>query len=98
MSGVTLRNSPFWNIHPVLSRNIVVRDVRVECAGPNSDGCAPDSCENVTIQRVVFATHDGCIAIKSGRDRGSGEAFLASRPGVRSRLRALPQDFRSSLV
>lgn len=79
IEGVTLRNSPFWNIHPVLSRNITVRDVRVECEGPNSDGCDPDSCENVTIERVTFATHDDCIAVKSGRDEDGRRVAVPSR-------------------
>ncbi|WP_320774345.1 glycoside hydrolase family 28 protein [Streptomyces sp. CRN 30] len=79
IEGVTLRNSPFWNIHPVLSRDITVRDVRVECEGPNSDGCDPDSCENVTIERVTFATHDDCVAIKSGRDEDGRRVGVPSR-------------------
>lgn len=79
IEGVTLRNSPFWNIHPVLSRDITVRGVRVECEGPNSDGCDPDSCENVTIERVTFATHDDCIAVKSGRDEDGRRVGVSSR-------------------
>ncbi|MFG2589695.1 glycoside hydrolase family 28 protein [Streptomyces sp. NPDC048438] len=79
IEGVTLRNSAFWNIHPVLSRDISVRDVRIECEGPNSDGCDPDSCENVTIERVTFATHDDCIAIKSGRDQDGRRVGVPSR-------------------
>jgi polygalacturonase len=79
VEGVTLRNSPFWNIHPVLSQNVTVRDVHVECQGPNSDGCNPDSCSDVTIRRVTFATHDDCIAIKSGRDRDGWRVGVPSR-------------------
>ncbi|WP_326794190.1 glycoside hydrolase family 28 protein [Streptomyces sp. NBC_01808] len=79
VEGVTLRNSPFWNIHPVLSRNVTVRDVTVECHGPNSDGCNPDSCEKVAISRVTFATDDDCIAIKSGRDRDGRRVGVPSR-------------------
>ncbi|MDT0444747.1 glycoside hydrolase family 28 protein [Streptomyces johnsoniae] len=79
VEGVTLRNSPFWNIHPVLSRDVTVRDVRIESQGPNSDGCNPDSCRNVTIRRVTFATHDDCIAIKSGRDQDGWRVGVPSR-------------------
>ncbi|MFI1966424.1 glycoside hydrolase family 28 protein [Streptomyces pathocidini] len=79
IEGVTLRNSPFWNIHPVLSRDITVQDVTVECQGPNSDGCNPDSCQNVVIRRVTFATHDDCIAIKSGRDQDGWRVGVPSR-------------------
>ncbi|NGN62993.1 glycoside hydrolase family 28 protein [Streptomyces sp. A7024] len=79
IEGVTLRNSPFWNIHPVLSRDITVRDVTIACHGPNSDGCNPDSCENVAIRRVTFATDDDCIAIKSGRDQDGWRVGVPSR-------------------
>ncbi|UUN30700.1 glycoside hydrolase family 28 protein [Streptomyces sp. FIT100] len=79
IEGVTLRNSPFWNIHPVLSSDITVQDVTVECQGPNSDGCNPDSCRNVTIRRTTFATHDDCIAIKSGRDQDGWRVGVPSR-------------------
>jgi hypothetical protein len=63
----------------VLSRDLTVRDVRVECQGPNSDGCNPDSCANVAIRRVTFATHDDCVAIKSGRDRDGWRVGVPSR-------------------
>ncbi|WP_419998997.1 glycoside hydrolase family 28 protein [Streptomyces boninensis] len=79
IEGVTLRNSPFWNIHPVLSRDIVVRDVTIASHGPNSDGCNPDSCANVVIRRVTFATDDDCIAIKSGRDQDGWRVGVPSR-------------------
>jgi polygalacturonase len=68
IEGVTIRNSPMWTIHPVYCDGVTVRDVVIDNLGPNGDGCNPDSCTNVLIQRVTFRTHDDCIAIKSGRD------------------------------
>ncbi|MDT0541815.1 MULTISPECIES: glycoside hydrolase family 28 protein [Streptomyces] len=79
IEGVTLRRSPMWNIHPVLCREVTVRDVVVESVGPNGDGCDPDSCENVVIRRVTFATHDDCVAIKSGRDQDGWRVGVPSR-------------------
>ena len=61
-------NSPFWVIHPLLSKNITVDGVYVWNEGPNGDGCDPEACENVLIQNCVFHTGDDCIAIKSGRN------------------------------
>src|SRR6185369_7380104 len=39
IDGITIRNSPMWEIHPVLSSNITVRAVRIVSHGPNNDGC-----------------------------------------------------------
>jgi len=68
IQGVTLLNSPFWVIHPLLSQNIVVDGVSMINDGPNGDGCDPESCKNVLIQNCFFNTGDDCIAIKSGRN------------------------------
>ena len=60
--------SPMWELHPVLSENITVRGVRIDSTGPNNDGCDPECCKNVLIEKVTFNTGDDCIAIKSGRN------------------------------
>ncbi len=68
IQGVTLLRSPFWVIHPLLSKNITVDGVTIINDGPNGDGCDPEACSNVLIQNTVFKTGDDCIAIKSGRN------------------------------
>lgn len=68
IESVTLLRSPFWLINPVLCRDVTVRGVHLESLGPNSDGCNPESCKNVLIERCYFDTGDDCIAIKSGRN------------------------------
>lgn len=68
IEDLTLRNSPFWVIHPVLTDNFILRGVTIESAGPNSDGCDPESCNGVLIENCYFDTGDDCIAIKSGRN------------------------------
>jgi polygalacturonase len=68
IEDVTIRNSPMWEINPVLCRNVIVRGVRIETHGPNNDGCDPESCRDVLIERCHFDTGDDCIAIKSGRN------------------------------
>jgi unsaturated rhamnogalacturonyl hydrolase len=68
IEGVTIHNSPMWEIHPVLSTNVTVRGVTVVTHGPNNDGCNPESCRDVLIENCVFDTGDDCIAIKSGRN------------------------------
>jgi polygalacturonase len=69
IEGVTIKNSPMWEIHPVLSTNVTVRRVTVISHGPNNDGCDPESCTDVLIKDCIFDTGDDCIALKSGRNR-----------------------------
>jgi polygalacturonase len=78
IEGITIKNSPMWIIHPVLSENITVRNVKVISHGPNNDGCDPESCKNVLISGCYFDTGDDCIAIKSGRDDDGRRVNVAS--------------------
>jgi polygalacturonase len=68
IEGIRIINSPMWEIHPVLSQNIIVRNVDINSHGPNNDGCNPESCQDVLIEGCSFNTGDDCIAIKSGRN------------------------------
>ncbi|MGB6833717.1 MAG: glycoside hydrolase family 28 protein [Candidatus Acidiferrum sp.] len=69
IDGITIKNSPMWEIHPVLSSNITVRNVKVVSHGPNNDGCDPECCTDVLIDKCSFDTGDDCIAIKAGRNQ-----------------------------
>ena len=79
VEGVTLNNAPFWLLHPLMSKNIIVRNVTFDSHGPNNDGCDPESCENVLIENCIFNTGDDCIAIKSGRNNDGRAWNLPSR-------------------
>jgi len=68
IEGVTIKNSPMWEIHPVLCQNVTVQRVKISSHGPNNDGCDPESCTDVLIKDCYFDTGDDCIAIKSGRN------------------------------
>lgn len=68
IEGVKLRGSPFWQIHPVLCRNLIVRGVDVLGHGPNNDGCDPESVDGALIEHCIFDTGDDCIAVNSGRN------------------------------
>ena len=68
IEGVTIRNSPFWLINPVLSEDVIIRSVNCVSHGPNSDGCNPESSNRVLIENCLFDTGDDCIALKSGRN------------------------------
>jgi polygalacturonase len=69
IEDVTVRDSTFWVVHPVLCRNITVRGIKVDSMNANNDGCDPDSCRDVLIENCDFHTGDDAIAIKSGRDQ-----------------------------
>ncbi len=77
LENLTLLNSPFWVIHPLLSKNITVRGMKIINDGPNGDGCDPESCDGVLIENCFFNTGDDCIAIKSGRNN---DGRLWNRP------------------
>ena len=68
VEGVTILNSPMWEVTPALCTNVIVRGVKINSHGPNNDGCDPESCRDVLIENCVFDTGDDCIAIKSGRN------------------------------
>lgn len=68
IQDITIINSPMYEIHPVLCRNVTVRNVTVSSHGPNNDGCDPESSVDVLIDGCTFDTGDDCIAIKSGRN------------------------------
>lgn len=77
IEDVTIRDSTFWVVHPVLSRNITIRGIFVESWNSNNDGVDPDSCVDVLIENCEFRTGDDAIAIKSGRDQ---DAWRVGRP------------------
>jgi len=68
IEGVKIRRSPMWEIHPLLCTNVIVRGVDIFSHGANNDGCDPESCRDVLIEKCLFDTGDDCIAIKSGRN------------------------------
>jgi polygalacturonase len=68
IEGIRVRNSPFWNIHPVLCRNVTLRGVDIHGLGPNNDGVDPESVDHMLIENCSFDTGDDCIAVNSGRN------------------------------
>ncbi len=79
LQGVTLRNSPMWQLNPVLCQSVVVDGVTLSSHGANNDGCDPESCNGVWIKNCRFDTGDDCISLKSGRDRDGREANVPCR-------------------
>ncbi|GAV65783.1 Glyco_hydro_28 domain-containing protein [Cephalotus follicularis] len=70
ISNVVVKNSPFWNIHPVYCSNVVIRYVTILAPpdSPNTDGIDPDSSSSVCIEDSFISTGDDLVAVKSGWD------------------------------
>ncbi len=67
--GVTLQNSPQYNIITFVCDGLTVRNVRILNPGrgaPNTDGIDPLSTSHVLIEHTYIDTGDDNIAIKSG--------------------------------
>jgi len=70
ISNLTFINSPAWNLHPVYSSNVLIKEVTILAPldSPNTDGIDPDSCSHVTIEDCYVVSGDDIVAIKSGWD------------------------------
>lgn len=84
LEGFTLKNSPFWCIHPVYCDSVTVRGVTIDSHFPNNDGCDPESSSNVLIEDCLFRTGDDAVAIKSGRD---ADGWRVGRPSENITIR-----------
>ncbi len=69
VQGMTFRNSPAWNIHPLFSEDLTFLNITVEAPSnsPNTDGFDPQSCSGVRLYGALFSVGDDCVAIKSGK-------------------------------
>ena len=70
LDGPTFQNSPAWNLHPLMSEDIIIRNVNVRNPwySQNGDGLDLDSCKNVLIYNNTFDVGDDGICFKSGKD------------------------------
>jgi len=70
IDGVTIQNSPAWNIHPLFCENFTLQytTIRNPYHAQNGDGVDVDSCRNVHIHHCEFETGDDAICIKSGKN------------------------------
>jgi polygalacturonase len=81
IEGITVKNSPSWTVHPLLSQNIKVIGVNIENPkdAPNTDGFDPESCSKVLVLGTRFSVGDDCIAIKSGKFSTSRKYLVPSK-------------------
>lgn len=70
IEGVTLQNSPAWNVHPLFCTNLTIRRaaIRNPYYAQNGDGLDLESCSSVHIHDVQFDVGDDAICMKSGKN------------------------------
>ncbi|SFC72789.1 Polygalacturonase [Zunongwangia mangrovi] len=71
LDGPTFQNSPAWNIHPLMSENIIIRNLNIRNPwyAQNGDGLDIESCKNVLVYNNTFDVGDDAICVKSGKDK-----------------------------
>ncbi|RZK48894.1 MAG: glycoside hydrolase family 28 protein [Pedobacter sp.] len=78
IEGVTFQNSAAWNLHPLMSEDIIIRNIQVKNPwyAQNGDGLDLESCKNVLVEDSIFDVGDDGICIKSGRDAWGRERAM----------------------
>jgi polygalacturonase len=68
VEGVTIQNSPMWQLVPYYSDDVTIRNIRVLAPqhSPNTDAIDPFSSSHVRIDHVFADVGDDDVAIKSG--------------------------------
>lgn len=71
IKGVTLKDSPMWFIHTVLSENIIIDGVKIYAPyeSPNTDAIDLESSKNIVVKNCIMDVGDDCITMKSGRNQ-----------------------------
>ncbi len=71
ISGVTFKDSGFWNLHLYRCRHVVVEKTRFEvpvgARAPSTDGTDIDSCQNVVIRGCSYRVNDDSICLKGSK-------------------------------
>jgi len=68
VEGITIQNSPMWQLVPYYTEGMVIRKVRLLAPqhSPNTDAIDPFSSSNIVIDHVYADVGDDNVAIKSG--------------------------------
>jgi len=81
IEGVTLSNSPAWNVHPLYCTNFTMNNavIKNKFSAQNGDGIDVESCQNVEIANTVFEVGDDGICIKSGKNKKAREKKIPTK-------------------
>lgn len=74
VEGVTIQNSPMWQLVPYYSDDVVIRNIKVlaPAHSSNTDAVDPFSSSHVVIDHVFADVGDDDVAIKSGEINSPG--------------------------
>ena len=74
VEGVTIQNSPMWQVVPYYSDDVTIRNIKVLAPqhSPNTDAIDPFSSSHVLIDHVYADVGDDNVAIKSGKANSEG--------------------------
>lgn len=81
ITSLESKDSGFWNIHVLYSKNVLLDNIYVNSyspVSPSTDGIDIDSSNNVVIKNCILKTNDDSISIKSGRDKDGIDTNIAS--------------------
>jgi len=72
VEGVTLTNSPVFNLVPMLCEDVTIDHIVIYNPNnaPNTDGIDPSASKRVVISHCSIDTGDDCIAVKAGSPAG----------------------------
>ena len=81
ISGISILDSPSWNVHPVLCENITMDGLTIVSPKDslNTDGIDPESCRQVRISNCYISTGDDCIILKSGYKYEEGKTLVPTQ-------------------
>ena len=84
LEGVTFQNSAAWCLHPLMCRNLTIRNVTTKNPeyAHNGDGMDIESCKNFLIEGCTLDVGDDAICIKSGKDEEGRKRGMPTENGV----------------
>ena len=67
ISGVTIVNSPSWNVVPIACKNVIIDGINIIGIVMSSDGIDIVGCEDVEVMRCFICVNDDCLVVKANR-------------------------------
>ena len=71
ISGITIADSPSWNVVPTACKNVTIHGVNILGVIISTDAFDIVGCEDVTLSHLFACVNDDCVAIKACHYNGS---------------------------